>query len=182
MDHVKYIDYSKIMNTKTFRVFVQDYYSQRVPAYLTGIKPAPAMLNGIPVTAEEYNSHPGITEFADDEMVRHAPIQVGSEFDMTISHVTCAAIVDMCTNDIEFSIPNLQDLQEMLDIMYGYKQQISPFHDRQIVQAYLNQLNQALLILENNRNQRETRQERIDCINGVDKPDQTLAEMLKRCF
>lgn len=177
-----YIDYGKLMNNKTFQIAIQEMYNVNLPKYITGIKPPRAMLNGVEVDAEEFNQHPLTSIIASDELVSHDPIQVGSEYDMVISYVTPATIVDFCVNGVVFDIPNDKDLNELIDIMYNYKQQISPHSDKQIVQVYLGQLSQALLILVNNQNRRVERNDRKRAINHGEEQPKSIMDMLGGFF
>lgn len=177
-----YIDYGKVMNTRTFRICIQEMFNMNLPQYFKGMAPPRPMLNGVEVSAEEYNSHAGITYEASDELVAHDPIQVGSEEDMVISYATPASIVDMCINGITFDIPDDKDLDTIIDIMYNYKQQISPFTDKAPVQQYIGQLSQAILILVNNQNRRKDREDRIHAINGDHTAPKSLGDMLQGFF
>ena len=177
-----YIDYGKIMNTRTFRICIQEMFNMNLPQYFKGMTPPRPMLNGVEVSADEYNSHAGITYEASDELVAHDPVQVGSEEDMVISYATPASIVDMCVNGITFDIPDDKDLDTIIDIMYNYKQQISPFTDKAPVQQYLGQLSQAILILVNNQNRRKDREDRIHAINGDHTTPKSLGDMLQGFF
>lgn len=177
-----YTDWGKVMNTKTFPICIAEVYNRNLPAYIRGIKPPSAMLNGVPVSADDYNNHPYTTEFASDDLVSHEPIQTGSDNDIVHSVATCADIVEMTVNEVVFDIPNDKDLDDIIDIMYNYKQQISPFVDKDLVKVYLGQLTQTILILTNIQNRKVERQDRIRAINGEPERTVSLGEMLSGLF
>lgn len=178
------VDYSELMNRSKFKIYVEDYYSPVVSPYFTGLQPAKPMLNGVEVSADEYNAHEGITDYASDEIIRHAPLQTGNESDMTISAVSPAEIVDMCINEVKFTIVNTDDVQKILNIMESYRAQILPYEsNNKTVQAYMIGLNQAIHLLDNNLTSRINRDKRISYIEGreSDQP-QSLVQMLDACF
>lgn len=178
------IDYSTLMNDKKFRVYLPDYYSPQLPKYFTGLRPPNPMLNGVEVSAEEYNNHQGITEYANDEIIRHAPLQVGSEYDMTVSMVSPAGIVDLCINEVPFTIVELDDIEKILEIMWKYKDQIEPYMDRNnMVKVYSQNLSQAIHLLMNNQDQRIKAAKLAARAKGEQegKPV-SLSDMLGACF
>ena len=107
---------------------------------------------------------------------------MGSDNDIVHSEATCADIVEMTVNEVVFDIPNDKDLNDIIDIMYNYKQQITPFADKDLVKVYLSQLTQTILILTNIQNRKVERQDRIRAINGEPERTMSLGEMLSGLF
>lgn len=124
--YIGYIDYSKLMNELLFTVHVPEYYDPTLPEYYR--KPSqklPPIVNGIPVTMDEYiEKNP---EFVPDEDFIPDIIHKYGEMDMTLSNLSIARILDLLENKVPFMIDTLDSVQKILEIIDGYLQQLKQY-------------------------------------------------------
>lgn len=142
-----YISFSDRMVRRVFEIRLPEYYTPNLPSYYRGaIKTAPPMLNGMPVTPEEYFVATGISVHQD--AFTPAMIYETEDDNIVIAMRNTTDLIDLIANRINFSIVNQKDIPEILSIMNGYVEEISPYRDgNKDIDSYILKLRNAFHVL-----------------------------------
>lgn len=120
------VNYSDLMNNKMYTVHIPEYYEPQLPDYYR--RPArtlPPIVNGVPVTMEEYLEKD--PEFVPDKEFLPEIIHKYGEMDMTYANLSIAGIIDLMENKVPFSMDDISVIPEILLIIDNYIIQIRPY-------------------------------------------------------
>jgi hypothetical protein len=107
------------LHKKLFPVYIPEYYVSKISPYFMSPRPArPPMVNGVPVTMDEYNAVD--PEFVPDTEFIPEPIYSPMENNLTYSFKSTANIYDAYINDVNVRFENPENMLEMINIIEEY--------------------------------------------------------------
>lgn len=110
---------TEALHTKRFHVFIPEYYVTKIPTYFTEPrKPRPPMVNGVPVSVEEYQTID--PEYEPDTEFIPEPIYDPFEHNMTFSTKTVVEIYDAYDNNVNVVFKDPQNITEMITLINNY--------------------------------------------------------------
>lgn len=117
--------FSDAMNKLRFELSVPEYYETAVPEYFRRrIEPPKPIVNGMEVEWDEYlETHPG----EKPESFIPNPIYKSEELNRAIAKKTCAEIIDLIINDVEFEVVRFEDIELIIAIFDGYYEEIKSY-------------------------------------------------------
>lgn len=114
------------LHTKKFPVFIPEYYVNRIPTYFTEKRTSrPPMVNGIPVSVEEYMEKD--PEYMPQDEFIPEPIYDPFENNITFSMKSTVEIYNAYTNDVNVKFKNPNHMLEMISLIYKYIEIAHPF-------------------------------------------------------
>lgn len=140
-----YATYSDMMNNRTFYVYIPEYYQPLLPSHFKEIHKAdPPMINGMPVSQDEWKEKMGTSEGLYEQPFIPSPLYVGEPMNETFAVKTVAEIIDLVKNAVPFRIKEYEDIEIIIEIMGKYLNEVSPYiAQNKELEIYIRSLNAA---------------------------------------
>ncbi len=141
--------FSEVINKAKFEVNIPEYYDTQLHNYFRRpIKKVKPIVNGIEVEWDEYISqNETVTEPMDI-----VPKMIFQEqpYNATSSFQTIPGIIDLTINNVEYELVHFSDIEHMLNIMQGYRNEVSKYIQyNQGLSAFITKMDQTYTVLNN---------------------------------